>query len=559
MSNNKKPSGRSRALTPSTPRTALSLLAAALLAACQSYGPDRAQNQPAAVVPPPVTAADLQAIRVPAYEYRDPIVEESDLLERLRSQFELPPGDKAAVQHEAEWFAGHQQYLDRVFDRSGPYLFHIVEALEERGMPVDLALLPVVESAFDPFAYSHGRAAGLWQIIPGTGKRLGLQQDWWFDGRRDVLESTRAALDYLQQLHDQFDGDWLLAIAGYNSGEGNVARAVQRAAAAGKPTDFWGVRNYLPVETRTYVPRLLAIRNVVLDPAKYGLSLPELANEPQFAVVETGSQIDMALAAELAGVHTDELYALNAGFNRWATDPDGPHRLLVPAAQAEQFESGLAALGDRPRVEWTRYRVKEGESIATLADRYRTTPAVLRQVNNLRSNNLRAGEFLMIPRALQSFSSYTQSADMRAARQQNAPHDGQRKEHVVQAGETLWSISRDYGVDLRALASWNAMAPGDVLSVGRDLVVWTEGAPSAAASATRAAVALPATALRGTGRDMIRQVNYVVRRGDSLYSIAKRFRVTVPNLLEWNSVKIAQVLKPGQHLVMFVNVAEQSS
>jgi membrane-bound lytic murein transglycosylase D len=559
MHKNKKPSGRSRAPHSFNARTSLPILTAALLAACQSYGPDRAaQSRPTPVVPP-VTTAELQAIHVPFYEYREPIVEENDLLERLRTEFQLPAGDAAAVQREVDWFAGHQQYLDRVFERSGRYLFHIVEALEERGMPADLALLPVVESAFDPFAYSHGRAAGLWQIIPGTGKRLGLQQDWWFDGRRDVLESTRAALDYLQELHDQFNGDWLLAIAGYNSGEGNVARAIERAASAGKPLDFWGVRNYLPVETRTYVPRLLAIRNVVLEPAKYGISLPELANEPQFAVIETGSQIDMALAAELAGVNTDELYALNAGVNRWATDPDGPHRLLVPATQADQFQTGLASLGDRPRVEWTRYKVKDGESIGTLADRYKTTPAVLRQVNNLRSNSLRAGDYLMIPRSLQSFASYTQSADMRAERQQNTPRSGQRKEHVVQAGETLWSISRTYGVDVRSLASWNAMAPGDVLSVGRDLVIWTGGTPSATASAARAAIAVPAMPGRGMGADQIRQVKYVVRRGDSLYSIAQRFRVSVPNLLEWNGVKAGHVLQPGQQLVMFVNVAEQSS
>ena len=175
----------------------------------------------------------------------------------------------------------------------------------------------------------------LWQIIPGTGKRLGLAQNWWFDGRRDVLESTRAALDYLEQLHEQFDGDWLLAVAGYNSGEGNVARALKKAAAAGKPQDFWGIKSYLPAETRTYVPRLLAIAELVGDPAAFGVTLPELRNEAQFAVVETGGQIDMALAAELAGIDTDALYALNPGVNRWATDPEGPHRLLLPLEQAD--------------------------------------------------------------------------------------------------------------------------------------------------------------------------------------------------------------------------------
>ena len=207
------------------------------------------------------------------------------------------------------------------------YLFNIVEARAARRTHRARTTADR-RGAFDPFAYSHGRAAGLWQIIPGTGRRLGLEQNWWFDGRRDVLESTRAALDYLQELHEEFNGDWLLAVAGYNSGEGNVERAIRSAAAAGRPLDFWGVKSYLPVETRTYVPRLLAIASLVAKPESYGVALPPLANEPRFAVVDTGSQIDMALAARLAGIDTDQLYSLNAGVNRWATDPDGPHRLL---------------------------------------------------------------------------------------------------------------------------------------------------------------------------------------------------------------------------------------
>jgi membrane-bound lytic murein transglycosylase D len=440
-------------------------------------------------------------------------------------------------------------------------------------MPAELALLPIVESAFDPFAYSHGRASGLWQIIPGTGKRLGLAQNWWFDGRRDVLESTRAALDYLEDLHEQFNGDWLLAVAGYNSGEGNVARALKRAAADGKPQDFWGIRSYLPAETRTYVPRLLAVRELVADPLKYGIVLPPLANEASFSVVDTGGQIDMALAAELAGVDTDSLYALNAGVNRWATDPDGPHRLLVPAEQATTFAAGLATLGERERVQWTRYKVKPGESIGQVAEKHHTTAAVLREVNSLKSNTIRAGDFLMIPTATAALGRYTQSAEARAERQQSTPRNGSRQEHVVKSGETLWSIARAYGVDVRSLASWNSMAPGDVLSVGRDLVVWTRAASASGKSATaglpparggaapiasQVSASGPAPTASSMSDRLIRQVTYVVRRGDSLYSIARRFRVSVPDLLEWNGVNAQKYLQPGQRLKMFVNVVEQS-
>jgi membrane-bound lytic murein transglycosylase D len=546
------------------------LALATLLAGCQSFGHSAHETASTPVVPDAALAAGavLEPVVVPYFPLHDEIVEQRDLLARLRGGFSLAEAVDPAVAREVKWYAQHQQYLDRVFQRADLYLFHIVEELERRGMPAELALLPIVESAFDPFAYSRGRASGLWQIIPGTGKRLGLAQNWWFDGRRDVLESTRAALDYLAAMHEQFDGDWLLAVAGYNSGEGNVERALRRAEADGKPRDFWGIKSYLPAETRTYVPRLLAVRELVADPVKYGIALPPLVNEAQFAVVETGSQIDMALAAKLAGIDTDRLYALNAGVNRWATDPDGPHRLLVPAAQAETFASALAELGERERVQWTRHRVKQSESIGQIADKYQTTVAVLREVNSLRGNTIRAGDYLMIPTATAALHSYTQSADMRAERQQGEARSGNRQEHVVRSGETLWSISQSYGVDVRSLASWNSMAPGDVLSVGRDLIVWTRE-PAAAArgagAATAAAVAPVTTTASATDSaagalalDQIRQVTYVVRRGDSLSSIARRFRVSVPQLLEWNDFNAAKYLQPGQQLVMFVNVLEQS-
>jgi membrane-bound lytic murein transglycosylase D len=543
-------------------------IAAATLAlsACQTFG--NSSGVPAQLPEAVAPAVAIEPVVVPYFALRDEVVEQRDLLARLRGGFAWPEATDPVVIREVKWYAAHPEYMDRVFERADLYLFYIVGELERRGMPAELALLPIVESAFDPFAYSHGRAAGLWQIIPGTGKRLGLTQNWWYDGRRDVIESTRAALDYLAQLQQQFNGDWLLAVAGYNSGEGTVARALKRAALEGKPQDFWGIKSYLPAETRTYVPRLLAIRELVADPVKYGIELPPLLNEARFAVVETGSQIDMALAAELAGINTDRLYAFNAGVNRWATNPDGPHRLLVPVGQAKSFETALASLGERERVQWTRHRVKQGETIGAIAEKYQTTAAVLREVNGLRGNTIRAGDYLMIPTATASLARYTQSADARATRQQAMPRGGSRVQHVVAAGESLWSISRDYGVDVRSLASWNSMAPGDVLSVGRELVIWKQGAypaPVAAAAtpvsglALGAATRAPAVAEAASlDNSQIREVTYIVRRGDSLYSIARRFRVTIPKLLEWNDMNKDNYLQPGQRLVMFVNVLEQS-
>jgi membrane-bound lytic murein transglycosylase D len=470
-----------------------------------------------------------------------------DLLGRLRLGFTLPDPDDDTIDAQLAWYKAHPNYLNRVFNRAQRYLYYISAELKKRHMPVDLALLPVVESAYDPFAYSHGRASGLWQIIPSTGRRLHLKQDWWFDGRRDVVESTRAALDYLQSLHDEFDGDWLLAIAGYNSGAGNIERAIRHAERRGKPTTFWGIQPYLPPETRTYVPRLLAIRDLVADPDAYDVSLPDLPNEPYFSVVKTNSQIDMSLASQLAGIDIDDLYALNAGVNRWATDPNGPFRLLVPTDQAGVLTEKLADLGQRERVKWTRHKVRRGETLGQIARHYRTTPAVLRQINDLHGNLIRAGHYLMIPHALQSMHAYTQSVPERVARTLGRERRGERHTYVVRRGDSLWTISQRFGVSARKLASWNAMAPTDVLSVGRKLVVWTGNATLETASTDDAP------------SNRIRRVNYVVHRGDSLARIARRFRVTVHELTKWNGISAHDYLHPGQHLTMYVDVTEQST
>ena len=535
----------------------LLICAGVSLAACSHVGVDLATEAPVSepvasnvsdepIERPALCAADpgwIAAGRTAALEPPEPSPP-LDLLGRLRERFALERHLDPAVERELAWYAGHPQYLGRVFSRAERYLFHIAAELDERGMPLELALLPVVESAFDPFAYSHGRAAGLWQIIPGTGRRLGLRQNWWYDGRRDVIESTRAALDYLQALHEQFDGDWLLAVAGYNSGEGNVARALRRAREAATGSDFWSIRAYLPRETRAYVPRLLAIAALVADPAEHGIELEQIPDAPYFTVIHTGGQIDIALAAELAEISTDRLYELNPGVNRWATDPDGPHRVLVPVASTLSFASGLARLGERERVEWTRHQIRPGQSLIRIARRYGTTPEVLREVNGLRGNTIRAGQHLMVPHAVKSLSAYTQSVEARTERRQAQARSGQRYEHAVQPGETLWAIARRYGVTTRDLASWNAMAPGDVLSVGRELVVWSTravGAPSA-----------------NTNR--IRRLTYTVRRGDSLSRISTRFRVTVADLLQWNnSLSADHYLQPGQQLTVYVDVTEQST
>ncbi|NNF39789.1 MAG: LysM peptidoglycan-binding domain-containing protein [Woeseiaceae bacterium] len=488
------------------------------------------------------------AAALPVYVDRAslPVETSTDILETLRSGFSLGYDDNQRTAAERNWFIRHPDYLERVFTRAQRYLPYIVAELQRRGMPLELALLPIVESAYDPFAYSHGRAAGLWQMIPGTARRFGIKQNWWYDGRRDVVDSTRAALDYLEHLHKLNDGDWLNAIASYNSGEGNVLRAARRNRNAGKPIDFWNLK--LPKETSMYVPKLLALVEIVQDPTKHGLVLPVVSDTPQFRITEVGSQIDLALAAELAGVDIDTVYQYNPGNNRWSTDPAGPHRLVMPIAVADQFAAAVSEVPPQERVRWKRHKVKSGEAISQIAERYNTTVSTIRSANNLKSNTIRAGHHLMIPVATKPLSAYSKSADSRLAKTQNRARAGNKLEHVVVPGESFWTISRRYNVTHRELAAWNGMAPGDTLSVGRKLVVWARNDKVAAHS-------IPIDAPANTTR----KLRYTVRRGDSLYLIANRFRVSIAQLSRWNNIDKNKILRPGQKLTMYVDVTDQSS
>ncbi|HED17058.1 MAG TPA: lytic transglycosylase, partial [Gammaproteobacteria bacterium] len=303
---------------------------------------EQAATEPDTDKPAAVPAAVPVVAKTATVEPPAPPPAAQDLWARLRSGYRLPDADHKRVGSHLQWYVKHPEYLNRVIDRAEPFMYFILDEIDKRNMPAEIALLPIVESAFQPFAYSHGRAAGIWQFIPGTGRMYGLKQDWWYDGRRDVIAATHAALDYLNALNKHFKGDWLLALAAYNSGQGTVDKAIRYNRKRKRPTDFWHLR--LPKETRGYVPRLLAISNVFADPDQHGLQLRSLENKPQILIVSTGSQLDLALAADMAGIDLERLYKLNPGYNRWATDPAGPHQLVLPIANVEPFNIALASL-----------------------------------------------------------------------------------------------------------------------------------------------------------------------------------------------------------------------
>jgi membrane-bound lytic murein transglycosylase D len=476
--------------------------------------------------------------------------EPRDLWNRLRDGFQLSEHQHLRVQSDLTWYASHKSYLDRMTERATPYLHLIVEEIERRGIPMEIALLPVVESAYQPFAYSHGRAAGLWQFVPGTGRRFKLSQTWWYDGRRDITASTHAALDYLEYLHKYFDGDWLHALAAYNSGEGTVKKAIQRNKKKGKPTDYWSLD--LPKETEGYVPKLLAISTLVANPPAHGVILAGVADAPYLSSVNVGSQIDLDLAAELAGISLEDIYRYNPGFNRWATDPQGPHQLLVPIENVEQFQSALLEYPENERITWKRHKIKSGEVLGVIAEDYRTNVDLIRKVNRIKGNSIRVGNTLIIPVARKSLSRYQLSSSQRLKSIQNSKRDGHRIEYQVREGDTLWDIARKHEVGVQELAKWNGMAPRDPLRPGSKLVIWTQ-------ELQKVSAINPADFVHPFEETTHRRIGYTVRNGDSLALISERFRVSISNLQSWNkTLQGKKYIKPGDHLTLFIDVKQQS-
>jgi len=479
------------------------------------------------------------------YEYRHiPTILPQDLWFEMRKGFKLDLDiDESRLDSQYNWYARHQAYMDRVAKRASRYMFYVVEEIKKRDMPAEIALLPIVESAFDPFAYSHGRASGMWQFIPSTGRIYGLNQDWWYDGRRDVTASTDAALDFLESLAKRFDGDWLLALAAYNSGGGTVSKAIRKNKAKGLPTDFWSLS--LPKETSAYVPKLLALAKIIWNPAEANISLTSISTEPYFEKVATQSQIDLAQAAELADVPLDEIYLLNPGFNQWATSPDGPHYLLLPMGKGSQFKKELAKIPSNQRISWQRYTIQSGDSLSTISAKFNTTQQVIRDVNNLRSSTIVAGKTLLIPSASRKSKDYALSAGQRLAKRQSINPNASnlsRTTYIVKPGDSLWDISQKYNVNLRALAKWNGMAPTDLLRMGQQLVIWL---PRNSAQLTQTQLA--------DSRAIIRKVGYTIRQGDSLNLIANKFNVSVGEINKWNTLS-GKYIQPGQYLTLYVDV-----
>lgn len=390
-------------------------------------------------------------------------MEQTDIWTRIRNGFSIPDLENPQVISQTEFYSTRPDYFQRTTTRASRYLFHVVQELEKRGMPTELALLPFIESAFNPEAYSSAKAAGMWQFIPSTGRDFNLKQNMFKDERRDILASTDAALTYLQRLHGMF-GDWHLALAAYNWGEGSVQRAINKNQAAGLPIDFNSLAPLMPTETRNYVPKLQAVKNIIMSPDTYNIALPQVDNQPYFVTIGKMRDIDVKVAAQLAELSLDEFKALNPQFNRPVIIGSDDTKILLPESNAEKFKNNLANFG-RALSSWTAHTVSSArERIEAIAAQFGTTPAVIREVNHIPPKMLlKAGSTILVPKTAASSDDISPEVADTATMVVMPDGPATRRIYVkVGKRDTLASIARRYRVSISQLKSWNGLHQNSV-------------------------------------------------------------------------------------------------
>ncbi len=417
--------------------------------------------------------SQVSALEKP-YDPNNPITqlmltEEIDVWGRIRKGFGIPNLENPLVTSQLQWYTSRPDYIQRTTTRASLYLYHVVQELEKRNMPTELALLPFIESAFNPQAYSSAKAAGMWQFIPSTGRTFNLKQSAFMDERRDVVASTDAALTYLQKLYGMF-GDWQLALAAYNWGEGSVQRAINKNRAAGLPTDFNSLSPLMPVETRNYVPKLQAVKNIIAMPARYGITLPPVDNQPYFVTIGQTRDIDIKVAAHLAELSIEEFKALNPQFNR-PVIAGSDTQILLPQSNAAKFKANLAKWG-HALSSWTAHKVTSArERIETIAKKFGTTPQIIREVNHIPPRmQLKAGSTILVPRP-----ETAAERDISPELVDNAtigfePEVPESRRISVKVGrhDTLSTIANRHHVSVAQIKSWNNLRH-DTIMAGQTL------------------------------------------------------------------------------------------
>lgn len=449
-----------------------------------------------------------------------------NLWERLFDLYDLPPIEHEDIDKELEWFVNHPTYIDRVQTRAKPFLYSIVRQLEKHEVPGEIALLPIIESAFQPHAVSPANAAGIWQFIPATGRRYGLRQNRTYDGRRDVYASTRAAIKYLKKLHHEFNGDWLLALAAYNCGEGAVERAIQKNLAQNRPTDFWSLD--LPGETRSYVPRLLAVAKLFEGANQYGIDLHHIPNEALFKPVKVNTQLNLALAADAADIPLDKLQELNPGFKQRIADADGSYHLFIPADKTDEFKSALYRLAQESQGNYPEQNRADREN--NESDRL---------IGQARLDKLQPGKTTRVSLKTDDKPLVTDVSRLGSTNRDTRQDDnsGKRIHYVVQPGDTLWSIAKKHSIEVEQISKWNELSAKKGIRDGQKLVLWDKDAGKK--------LTLTASGIRAS-----QSINYKIREGDSLFSISRRFGVSVAELRKLNGTELNKLIQPGKSITV---------
>jgi len=465
-----------------------------------------------------------------------------NLWERIRKGFAMPELKTKLVGQKEKFYLARPAYLNRMWTRGGRYLFHIVEEIERRGMPMEIALLPFVESAMNPVALSHAEAAGLWQFIPSTGRAYDLKQNWWVDNRRDVVQSTRAALDYLEMLHAMHDGDWFLALASYNWGEGSVNRAIKRNKRRGRGTDYLSLR--MPRETRHYVPKLIALKNIIANADEFGVALPELLDQPYFVVIEKSRPIDLDLAAEFAGLSVGEFVALNPAHNRPVISATRNNQIKIPAENLESFLVAIAAheATGKAFATWHPYTIKKTETVAKVAKRAGISTKELLKANGLSSRRkLLAGTRILVPTTQgvkdEQIAAFAAPTIVEVV---NRPARYQR----IKRNDTLGKVAKRWGVSTRTLRRWNGLKSNKVRRGQRLLVRQPsrQTIQTTALGRTRVLSAASTATLINQSAKL-----HTVKRGDTLGAIAQRYKVKLSDLRSWNRMSSNRI-KVGQRV-----------
>jgi membrane-bound lytic murein transglycosylase D len=443
----------------------------------------------------------------------------SSLWDEIRQRSELPyDPSRSEIQKSTLRYDSNQYVVNRLSKNGQRYLYYTYLKALERNLPVELSLIPFVESQFDPYAQSSTGASGIWQFIASTGRENGLKKNWWYDARRDIVASTDAAYNFLEKLYAEHN-DWLLAIAAYNAGPSRVRKEVKKNRSKGLPADFWSLN--LPKETKAYVPKILAIVELIRNPERFDIELPYLANRPYFDVVDLPSQVDLMQVANISGLKLEVIYELNPGFNQWATDPNGPFRILLPVGIADRFKIVLSDIDPSELVQWDKYLVQQGDTLTSISSKYMIDYELLKEINDLDENLIYENEELIVPRGPSWIKDYLNRPDV----------------YYVSAGDSMWSIAKNFNVTIRDLSIWNDLNPSNYLLTGTKILIYPK-------------YLKPKRMIKTNKTD----IAYPIKKGDTISKIAIKFGIDKDWIIKWNAIENEALIYPGE--IIKLNLSE---